>query len=565
MGLFIGKHMNETVKILSLGGLDEEGKNCLVVDIDGSLYVIECGSREPDRRMPGVDYVIPNFDWLRENKDRVKAYFILHGHVDELGALPYVYHDVPAPVYLSEVSKAMLLSFAERSKAIDPKEFDLRVVAPTSTFMVDGRKVSFYRTSHNIANSSGIAISTSRGNVVYTSDYVIENNCDKNFLTDLNALARLAEEKTLVLLTESLYAGRKGYTAPLYKLTPHIEEAMKNAKGRFYLAIASSNFYNITEAVGLALALGKKIVPYDQETAFIIRAMQSSGQLLIPRDSYAPSEDINRLRSLDVFCLMLANKRKLFGKIALLAAGQNEGTQARLAPEDTFAVGTLSDDNNELEATDALDALYRSGATIVTLPRKGFLRMHASEEDLKTVIALLKPKYYVPAKGLFKDMLANAEIALSMGLGLTHNSVFLLENGTSLIIDDTGARLFSEGVKVGDVYIDGIGVGDVQSSVIADRERLSQGVVLMAVTVSKATRKIVAGPDVQLRGLVFLKDSEAMVKEVSRHFLSEVEDGLKAGYKLEDIKQKAYDRVNRMIRRTTGKEPLVLPLIVEAN
>ncbi len=564
MGLLVIE-MNENIKIISLGGLDEEGKNCLLVEIDGDIYVVECGSREPDRRMPGVDYVIPNFDYLRANKDRVKGYFILHGHMDEFGALAYIYGEVPAPIYLSEVSKAMILAFVERTKAIDPRKLDFRVVEPTSDFKVAGRKVSFFRTSHNIANSSGIAISTSRGNIVYTSDFVIENNCDRSFLTDLNAIARLAEEKTLVLMTESLYAGRKGYTAPLYKLTPHIEEPLKNCKGRFFLAIASSNFYNITEAIALALALRKKIVPYDSETAMLIRAMQSSGQLLIPRESYVPSEDINRLRAVDVFCLMLANKRTLFGKIALLAAGQNEGSQARLGEDDVFAVGTLSDDNNELEATDALDALYRSGAEIVTLPRKGFLRMHASEEDIKTVIALLKPKYYVPAKGLFKDMLSNAEIALSMGLGLTHNSVFLLENGTSLIIDDTGARLFSENVPVGDVMIDGIGVGDVQSSVIADRERLSQGVVLMAATVSRRKRKIVAGPDVQLRGLVFLKDSESMVKEVSRHFVDEIEDGLKNGTKIDDIKQKCYERISRLIKRTAGKEPMILPLIVEGE
>ncbi len=557
--------MNETVKILALGGLDEEGKNCLLVEVGGSIYVVECGSREPDRRMPGVDYVIPNFDYLRANRERVKAYFILHGHADELGGLSYVYKDVPAPVYLSEVSKAMLLEFARRSRAIDPSLFDLRVVDPTSSFRVDGRKVSFYRTSHNIANSSGIAIETGRGNVVYTSDYVIENNCDANFLTDLNALARLAEEKTLVLLSESLYAGRKGYTAPFYKLTPHIAEPMKNARGRFYLAIASSNFYNITEAVSLAISLHKKVVPYDAETASLIAAMQSSGQLLIPRESFAPASDINRLRAVDVFCLMLANKRTLFGKIALLAAGQNEGSQARLGDGDVFAVGTLSDDNNELEATDALDALYRSGAEVVTLPRKGFLRMHASEEDLKTVIGLLKPKYYVPAKGLYKDMLANAEVALSMGLGLSHNSVFLLENGNSLIIDDTGARLFNENVPVGDVMIDGIGVGDVQGSVIADREKLSQGVVMMAVTVSKSRRKIVAGPDVQLRGLVFLKDSEAMVREVSRHFVSEVEDGLVSGLPFDEIKDRCYERVSRLIKRTAGKEPMVLPFLVEAD
>jgi len=555
--------MSDKIRLFALGGLDEDGKNCNVVEINGDIFVVGCGIRYPDKTMPGIDYVIPNLDYLKEHKDHVKAYFLTHGHDDEMGALAYLYKDVPAPVYGSRVTLTMLKIFTQHVN-LDPKIYDMHFVEPSSTFMVAGRQISYFQTSHNIAQSSGVAIATTYGNVVFSSDFVVENNASPNYLHDMNAIAKISEKPTLALLTESVYSSHAGYTAPDYKLTPIIEQTVKDAEGRVFIAVFSPNFYNIDEVITLAINSKKKIIPFDEETANTIAAMQSCGQLLIPRDNFAPIDDLNRFRARDIIVLMLGYSVRLYSKIALLAAGQNEGRQVNLNETDTFVVACPSNDNTEIEATDALDELYRSGCHVLNVPKKKFLRMHASEEDLKMMIGLFKPKYYIPVKGFFKDLLHNAQVALSMGINLNHQNVFLLENGLSIILDETGGRLFDEKIPHGDVMIDGIGVGDVGTNVIADRQKLAEGVVVLALTISKSRKKIVAGPDVQMRGLVFVKDADAILRDVSKIFVATVEENLvQPGYDLDGIKQNVYEKCLRAIRRQTGKEPMVLPLIVE--
>ena len=555
--------MSDKVKIFALGGLDEDGKSCLVVEVNDEIYVVSCGINYPDRTMPGVDYLIPDFTYLKENKDRVKAYLLPHGHDDEMGGLVYIYNEVPAPVYASRATLMMLETFARHVGA--NVKFDEHVVEASSSFYIGARRFYFFQTSHNIAQSSGIAISTSLGNVVITSDFVIENNATSAYKTDLNMIAKVAENPTLVLLPESLYASRPGYTAPKYKLTPLIEQEVKDAPGRVFVALYGSNFYNVDELVSLAIASHKRIVPYDEDTADMLKAMQASEQIAIPRDNFAPFDDINRYRAQELIVLMLGFGTRLFRKIALLAAGQSERIRPIfLDANDTFIIACPANDNTEIEATDALDELYRSGCHVHSKKKKEFYRMHASEEDLKMMISLLHPKYYIPVKGYFKDMLASAENSLSMGGYLNHNSVFLMENGTVVHFDEHGAKLVPNEVPHGDIMIDGIGVGDVGSAVLSEREKLKQGVVVMAVTIDPKTRKIVAGPDIQFRGLVMMGDSDALMRDVTKAFNETLKEGLDdPKMSLEEVQSSLYDHCSRLIRRQSGKEPMVLPIIVQ--
>jgi ribonuclease J len=557
--------MSEKIRIFALGGLDEDGKNCTIVEINGDIFVVECGIRFPDKTMPGIDYVIPQYDYLKEHKNQVKAYFLLHGHDDETGGLAYLYKDVPAPVYGSKVTLTMFQIFT-RHVNLDPTIYDLHVVAPTSTFKVAGRQISFFHTAHNIADSSGLAISTEYGNIVFTGDFVVENNATPSYLHDMNAIANLAEKPTLALLTESVYADRSGYTAPTYKLAPLIEEAVKDAQGRIFISIFSVNFYNLDELIKLAVQTHKKIICYDEETLSILTAMQSCGQLLIPRDNYAPIDDVLRLRNQDIIVLVSGFGSRLYSKIALLASNQHEDKRITLNKQDLFIVASPANDNTEIEATDAIDELYRSGCAVLNIKKKNFLNMHASEEDLKMMISILKPQYYIPVKGFYKDLLRNGLVALSMGINLNHQNVFVMENGISVLLDNTGGRLFDEKIPHGDLLIDGIGVGDVGGKVIEDRQKLAEGVVVLALTVSKKEKRIVAGPDVQMRGFVFVKDADMILKDVSKIFVSTVNEFLqKPSYNLDEIKQNVYEKCLRAIRRQTGKEPMVLPLIVEVE
>ena len=558
--------MSEKIRIFALGGLDEDGTNCTIVDINGDMFVVDCGVRFPDRTMPGIDYIIPNYDYLLENKDRIKAYFLTHGHDDQTGALAFFYEQCPAPIYGSKVTLTMLQMFT-RHVGRDPKMYDLHPVEPSCSFQLAGRKITFFHTAHNIADSSGIAIQTSYGNIVFTGDYVVENAALPAYLHDMNMIAKLAEEPTLALLSDSVFSDRAGYTAPHYKLTPLVEEIFKDAPGRIYVSVFSTNFYLIDEVVRLTVNSRKKIICYDDETLDIIQTMQSCGQLNIPRQNYAPTDDILRLRDQDIVVLMSGFGSKLYSKIALLASNDQEDQRYKLKTSDTVIVASPANSNTEIEATDAVDTLFRSGAHVREIKKKELVNMHASEEDLKMMASILKPKYYIPVKGFYKDLLRNGLVALSMGIGLSHQNVFVVENGVSVIIDEKGAKIVDEKIPHGDLLIDGMGIGDMGANVIDDRTKLAEGVVVLALTVSRKEKRIVAGPDVQMRGFVFVKDADMILKDVSKIFVATVEEFLssKMVYNLDEIKQNVYEKCLRAIRRQTGKEPMVLPLIVEVE
>lgn len=557
--------MNDKIRIFALGGLDESGKNCIVIEINDDLFVIGPGIGEPDKTMPGVDYVIPNYDFLIENKNRVKGYFLLHGHDDEMGGLAYIYEDVPAPIYGSKVTLAMLKIFTTHVKK-DPSIYKTVTVDPTSDFVVGGRLVHYFHTAHNIAASSGIAIETSLGNIVFASDYVVENGADQDYLFDINALGRIAEKPTLALLAESMYASRPGYTAPRYKLFPHVHDAFKNAEGRIFVSLFSSNLYNFDEIIRLAVAYKRKIVCYDQATNDILTTMQSSGSLVIPRDNFAPTDDILRHRDSDLIVLMAGFGSKLFRKIALLACGENEDKRFKIKKSDTFVIASPSDDNTELEFVDAADELYRAGCEVTIVPKKEFLKMQASEEDLKMMASILKPKYYIPVKGFYKDLLANAMLALSMGINLNHQNVLVVENGMSILIDEKGARVADEKIPHGDLLIDGSGVGDISAEVLSDRTKLAEGVVILAATLSRKRGKIVAGPEVQTRGLLVGKEADTLVRDLTKVLIATIGEFVEnPNFNLDEIKQNCYERCYRAIRRMTGKEPMIMPLIVEVE
>lgn len=557
--------MPELVKIIALGGLDEDGKNCILVETNDDIFVVGCGIRFPDKSMPGIDYVIPDFTYLKKNKEKVRAYFLLSGHDDEMGALAYIYEEVPAPIYGSTVTLGMFNVFLSHIGKTS-KGMDLRVKEPSSSFKVNGRNIRFFQTAHNIALSNGVAIETAYGNVVYTGSYVVENNSSKNYLHDFRHIAEVSESApTLVLMTESAYAERSGYTAPTYKVAPLIEQAIRDAKGRTFISMFSMNCYNIDEVISLAVQTRKKIIPYDEQTAKTLAEFQSLGQLIIPRDNFAQLSELNHYKEEDIIVLLLGYGSKLFNKIALLAGNSSEGGFVHIKETDTFITASPSNYNTEVVATEALDELYRTGCKVLHLTKKQLIKMHASEEDIKMMISIFNPKYYIPVKGLYRNLLANAMIALNMGVGLTHNNVFLLENGLTWAYDGIRPQLKDESIPHNGIMIDGIGVGDVSQLVIADRQKLAEGVVVISCTLTKNSHKVIAGPDVQIKGLSFTKDMDVVTRDLGNLFLETIASCFAEDRKLDDIKNICHERLLRQVRRDSGKEPMVLPLIIEVE
>lgn len=553
--------MDNKIRVFALGGLDELGKDLYVIEIDNDIFIIECGIKLPDKTMPGIDFIMPQFDYLVENKDRIRGYIITHGHDLEIGALPFIYHQCPAPVYCTNVTRVYIEGF-KRYTSMHDADIKYEIVNPTDERMIAGRQVRFFSTAHNIAQSFGVAISTEQGNIIFIDDFVIDYNGTPGFIYDAKALAKIGEEKTLLLMLESVYADRIGYTAPKYKAAPSLISAIKDAKGRLVFAIPSTDIYNFVSLAQLAIQFNRKIFVYDDETRECYSALRTvEPSFNVPERAVGHRDDINRYKESDIAIFMTGFGPKLFHKLELFATKANSDRRIRISENDTAIVVNPFAYENEISENDAINELYRVLNNVKYFRRNEFLKMHASEDDLRGAISLLTPKYYLPVRGSFSSLLANAKIALNTGLGLNHQNVFVLDNGTVLEITKNGAYIAKEEVKHGDLLIDGKVFGTHDSKALEERQKLSDdGVVVLGATVSLSKRAIVLGPDVQMRGFVFLKDSEMILREVTRGFIACIKQELaKDNFNVNNLYQTIEETIYRQVRRETGKGPLIIP------
>lgn len=557
--------MADKIRIFALGGLDEIGKNMTAIEINGELFIADAGLKIPDSSVPGIDNIIPDYTYLKENKERIKAFIITHGHDDQMGALPYVYKDIQAPIYATKPTIAMITALTTKLK-LDNK-YLFRAIEPSSLVTIGNRKVQFFQTAHSIMGSCGFAIETDQGYIVYSGDFIVEYNINQMFKHDLNALAKIAEKDVLILMSESSNADKPGYTSPTHRITPHLLRPFQEAKGKIFVALYTNSIYNLTETIRLAVAMKKKIIFYkNKETQDLVGTLNSLGEPLVNKASLGTVEDILRIRTQDIVVILLGHREDLFHEIEMLGTGECEDRLVRLNPQDTFIVAAPPVNGIETMATAAIDELYRTGAQILNISRKMLASMHAQEEDLKTMISLLKPKYYLPLRGEYRHLLANAKVALGMNMNYSHLNTFILDNGMILAIESGKAKVLESSIHVGDLMVDGIGVGDVGGAVIDDRQKLSDdGVIIMALAISRVDKKIVAGPDIQMRGFMFVKDSEVLLKELTRILIDNVESCLASGQRLEEIKSLVHEKALRSVRKETGKDPMILPLIVEIN
>lgn len=554
--------MNDIIRFVALGGLDEVGKDLYVIEVNDDMYVLEAGIKFGDRTTPGIDFIIADYQYLKKNKHRVKGYFISHGHDDQFGALPYIIKDVPAPVYTTSVTKAMVSDFC-RKHNLDIAKIDFRIVEPSSTHIIGGREVAFFQTVHSVPSSFGVAILTNRGYVVYTSDFIIEYNSSNSYKSDLNALAKIAEKGTFLLINESIFANRSGYTAPKHRITPYLEKAVRDLQGRLYVAAYYQDIYRIQEVFTFIYKNHKKVVFFDQETENLIKLMNSEKELILPSQYTIDYEDITRVKDEDLVVFIVGDGIGLFDKVNALVEEKDQRDKFLIKPTDTFILATPSSSNLERLASDTVDNLYKTNAKVVYFARSKVSGMHASQEDLKMYLSLLKPKYYIPVKGEFRHLLANAQVALEMGIGLNHRSVFVLDNGTGLQFGEGNPIITRDYTHAGTILIDGLGVGDVQSNVIIDRQKLSDdGVIVMALAVDLKTRKIIAEPDIQMRGFIFVKEGEHVLKRLQQIFITEIEAALEKGVTdFHPVRAQIEDMSAKRVWRDTGRNPMIISIV----
>ena len=560
--------MEDIIKVSALGGLDENGRDCYVIEINNDIFVIDAGLALPDKTIPGVDYLLANAQYLINNKDRVKAYIMTHAHDENMGALKYFYDDAPAPIYCTRFTKHVIETQFNFNTLRIPLEF--KVIPPTSALEIAGRKFHFFQTSHNAAYSFGVAIETSKGNIVYTSDFIVDYSVKiPGYIFDMKALSVLSERSTFLLMSESKGANHEGYCSPHHRVTPLIEKYFSNANKRIFIDCFWQNFFRISEIIDLCIENNKKIFFYNDFTRTIMKMLMEFNPTRIPVDMIVNKEDLLRVREQELVILMLGKGEELYQELIRVVDGTNEDKRIRLTKRDIFINAGLPTPTLETIATRSIDYLYRTGAEVVWIKKNQITAMHPRQDDLKFFLSVLKPRYYLPVRGNFINLMANAKLALSMGIGLNHTNVFILDNGMQLCFNELGRPSILPNnpaiMPTHPILVDGSGVStNVAENIVNDRRQLSvDGVVVIAVTVSLEEKRIIAGPDCQMRGFVYVKEAEPLLKSVANIFVDEVTTALSVNNtNFEEIKANAQERIRRFIKRENGREPMIIPIIV---
>lgn len=559
--------MSEKIKVFALAGLDEDGRDCYIVEINDDLFVIDAGTSLPDKTIPGVDCLLPNFDYLFRNKDRIRAYIMTHGHDESMGALRYFYKYAPAPVYCSKSTMVIMegqLAINEQTKL----HYDFHIVNPSDDVMIYNHRVRFFQTCHNAPNSSGIAISTNLGNIIFTSDFIINfATDDTNYQFDLAMASELAKEKTLLLMAESKTANKKGYCSPRHRINDLVEKYFKLDR-RIFVSCYWQNMYRLREVIRLARKYNKKLYCYDDYTRTILsQIVAATGTASIIDDDFVSREDLLRVKKENLVILIVGQNDDLLKEIYALSTGSNADKRIKVDKDDIFMNVAVPRPSFETLTTRAMDLMYRTGCEVVWLKQKEVSAMHAREDDLRFILNLFKPQYYFPVRGHYTSIMENARIAVSLGIGLNHLNVFVLDNGMQIIFEENRRPVLLPnevtGIDVSPILVDGKGVTKISSELIETRQQMGvDGAVVIASTVSLSEKRIIAGPDCQMRGFVFVKEAEPLLKSITQIYLEEVNSAMKKGIDMEMAKNTIKERIRLFIRRENGREPLVEPIIL---
>ncbi|MFR1448687.1 MAG: ribonuclease J [Beduini sp.] len=561
--------MSDLVKIIALGGQAEMGKNLYVININNKLFIVDAGFRFPESEKLGVDVIIPSFDYLKEHESDIQGIFITHGHDDTMAALPYLLEEMDLVVYAPNLTADLIEEMIQKHNAnkrvkIKP---NIKRVARKSEIEVGGVTIRFFPLTHSIPGTVGIAFKTSEGYIVYAGEFIIDFGAPEGFKTDIQSMMEISNEGVLALLCESSYASRPGYTSPHHKITDKINSIFEEASSRIIVASYAQNIFRTKEIVELTKRYNRKIVFYGRDKYDNTNSLVRMGQQLkkavidIPKENVAFKTQIGKPGIDDQLVVLLTGQpTRIYHDISDIIDGGDD--VLRIKENDTFIVVSPVVPGTEKIANKAQNELYKTDAKIHIFKNKDLSSMHASVEDIKVMLQLFKPKYYIPIRGEYQHFIANRAIALDMGMSDDH--VIIMDNGEEITFKDGLLEPSRDFYEVEDVMIDGIGVGDVGMKVIDDRIQLSNdGVVIIGMTINHQ-REIIANTDVQTRGFVYLKDSEHIVKgifKIAEDTLNENKDNLEI--ETTEIRQMIKDKVYKFITKQTGKKPVILPVIIE--
>ncbi|MEG0505968.1 MAG: ribonuclease J [Longicatena sp.] len=550
----------DKIRIFALGGLDENGKNMYVIEVNEAIFIIEAGLKYPDTDQLGVEFIIPDFTYLVENKERIQGIFITHAHDDVVAALAYLLKQVNIPIYTGNLTANIIHDMLKKEGIKNAK---IHRMKRTSKQVVGGIKIRTFPMTHAFPDNFGLAIDTSQGYIVYTGEFIVDYDMLQNeYLCDLNELSEIGKKGVLCLLSESQSADRSGHTAPRHRITSLIEPIFESNPGRILISSYSQSLFRIIEIIDLAKKYNRKIFFHDKGMRELLKQLELVKYYNVPKEMEITEKNFSDEME-DVIVLISGNGKNLFRTMSNIANHEDKFVSFRTT--DTIVVASPIVSGTELDANNMENEIYKEGGKIFTLDSKTVLSMHPSSEDLKMMLYLFQPKYYIPIKGEYRHLYTNANLAMMMGY--SPDRILILDNGQVAQFENRILKSVAERLNLEDTLIDGKENWDVTGVVLKDREVLStDGVMIIGVGVSYKTKEVINGPDVQTRGLIYLKDADYIIKEVG-NIMSKCID-LAVSEKRYDnlsVRAEARDKICKYLMKETGKRPMVLPVILEIN
>ncbi|MDF9866875.1 ribonuclease J [Bacilli bacterium PM5-3] len=547
--------MNQKIKFFALGGLDENGKNMYCLEIDDDIFVIEAGLKYPESQSLGIDIEIPTFDYLIENEKRVKGIFLTHAHPDAMGAISYLLKEISPTIYASHLTSWIV---EDRLKEAGIKKYTIKRIKENSIIKIkDKLRVHTFKTTHSIIQSLGLAFETEQGFIVFTSDFIIDFGSTDGYQTDVYKLVDIAKKGVLLLMTESIGANKTGHTSPNHKITSMVEPIISNAPSRIIVTAYTHSMYNIQEIVNVAIKYNYRIIFLNKDLQDLVHKHEKLGLPIVPKDKITNIKDIDKG---DVLVVISGNGSDLYEQLSRIAT--KEDSVLKPTQKDTFIIASPAIPGIENLSIKAIDDIYRLDSDVYTFSSKNIASMHASQEDIKMMINLFKPKYYLPVKGEYTQLMANANIAYEMGIPA--DNVIVLENGEVVNFKDNMLQEKREHIEVGSMLIDGQTVNDNNGIVLNDRLSLSQdGTVIIGIGLDKKTKEQTMSMDIQTRGFIYIKDSEYIITEIKKIVNETLEQfTFKDEQDFNDAKAKIRENVSRYIYKETNKRPIVLSMII---
>lgn len=560
----------DVVRFIPMGGQAEMGKSMYCLEINNKIFIIDSGFRFPDSDKLGIDVIIPSFTYLEERIDDVVAIIITHGHDDAMAALPYLLQTVNVPVYAPNLTADLIEQMIDRYERHNHVDLNLNLkrVKRNASIDIEGVPVEFFPLTHSIPGSVGVALWTQKGYIVYSGEFIIDFGAPKGFRCDIQKMMEIGKKGVLALLVESSSSKHEGYTSPNHKLTNKIDHIFEDSDGRIIISSYAQNVFRTKEIVQLTKKYNRQIVFYGRDkydnTNSLLRIGQRTNQPIIdiPNSLLGKKENIGKENIDKNYVILLSGSpQRIYHDICDIIDGGDE--LLKLRKGDTFIVASPVLPGTEKIANKAHNGLYKTDAYIHLLKNKDLYSMHASEEDIKVIIQIFNPKYYIPIKGEYQHFISNMNIALEMGI--LKENIIILDNGERITFKDGNLEPGRETFEIEDVMIDGIGIGDVGEKVIDDRIQLANdGVVIVGLTVSRDTKQIVAQTDCQTRGFVYLKDSEYIIKHIIELCENVIEKWQNNNnIDVAEVRSMMKEQCMKYIVKETGKKPVFISVVIE--